>query len=246
MKYLFLFLILVLAYLLVFSRVIRGGCSGGGSPPGPDSGDGGGDDCEQGHTSNSGDPYCGPETPDTSRWCEDHYGLCYNKCVGGQCVLTMGIGSDECTENWQCQLCNNNGICDAGETQDNCPNDCKTTVTMQPNVDITPSQLVTIIVAFTDSRYAANHDVKLDLTIDGKNWSATDCWMNGVRWADMGWTGMTGGGWSCLDGACNGTYVGHSVKITSANGYGKIEAECKIPATATGGPHTVQATPTIY
>jgi hypothetical protein len=41
-------------------------------------------------------------------------------------------------------------------------------------------------------------------------------------------------------------HAGHSVNITSTNGYGKIEAECKIPVTATAFTHVLQATPTIY
>lgn len=125
-------------------------------------------------------------------------------------------------------VCNNNGRCESGETQDNCPNDCKTTVSMQPSVNLMPGQQVTITIAFNDSRYIANHDVKFDLTIDGQIWSATDCWISGKKM-----------------GGCAGC-MSHPPGTISQNGYYKTQTTCNTPITATTGSHTLQATPTIY
>jgi hypothetical protein len=140
--------------------------------------------------------------------------------------------------------CNNNSICEPPlENQLNCQ-DCQTTVDIIPSVDVMPGQEVNVTITFTDGRYYANHDVKIDLTIDGQTWS--DCWINSRKWSELDWTGMSKTGWSCGGGVCYGMHEGHSVKITSTNGYGRIETVCKMPLTVKTGSHTLRAIPTIY
>ncbi|MEM3769251.1 MAG: hypothetical protein QXE37_04370, partial [Nitrososphaerales archaeon] len=167
--------------------------------------------------------------------------------LGSYDILVKGTGGDptySATYRLSVLNCGNN-LCEWPETQDNCIEDCKTIVTIQPS-DVKPGQTVNLIIAFNDSRYSSNHDVRLDLTIDGQPWQTADCFINGKRWSELGWSGLSAKGWSCSAGMCKGMYQDHSIAITSLDGYGKIETTCKIPLTVASGQHVLQATPTIY
>jgi hypothetical protein len=131
-----------------------------------------------------------------------------------------GGGATTTTTTTTLPVCNNNFVCELGETQDNCPNDCKTIVSMQPNVSLVPGQQVTITVEFYDSRYSAGKQVSYSLTIDGVAWNSA-----------------------------NGCPLGDGTKLNpdiSQQGYAKISRVCEIPVTATAGMHTLEAIPTIY
>ncbi|MEM5802983.1 MAG: hypothetical protein QXO57_03450 [Candidatus Aenigmatarchaeota archaeon] len=150
--------------------------------------------------------------------------------------------------------CGNN-YCDSGETQDNCPSDCKTVVIISPAYTY-PGQDVTLIVYFNDSRFdtsRSGYDAKVDLTIDGQVWSSTDCPINSKRWrqnmnCNMGMQGMQGtSDWcNCQGGNCDGMHSGRSFRIKTSMGYGYIETTCRIPSGLAIGTHILTAVPTIY
>ena len=116
--------------------------------------------------------------------------------------------------------CTENGKCESGETQENCPADCKTVVSMNPNVDLTPGQQAIVIVAFNDSRYVAGKQVSYRLVLD-----------DSIVWDST-----------------NGCPLGDNTKVTpdvSLEGYAKITRTCNVPSLSVGS-HKLEATPTIY
>jgi hypothetical protein len=116
--------------------------------------------------------------------------------------------------------CTQNGVCESGETQENCPADCQTIVSMNPNVDLTQGQQVTVIIAFNDSRYVTGRQVSYRLVLDDSIvWNST-----------------------------NGCPLGDNTKVTpdiSLQGYVKITRTCIVPKINIGS-HKLEATPTIY
>jgi hypothetical protein len=130
-------------------------------------------------------------------------------------------------------ICNNNDICDPGEIQ--CCADCETRVTLSPTFTY-PGDEVTITIEFYDSRYYQNHDVLINLTIDGNHWPEAYCKISVKKWSEY---------WDLSGGGCK-KCGGEDIDIISQEGYGKIVAKCIIPPDTPAGTHTLKAVPTIY
>jgi hypothetical protein len=138
-------------------------------------------------------------------------------------------------------LCNNNGICEEGETQLTCPTDCKTVVSIKPAVT-SPQYLVNVTVYFNDSRYRQGEIVNISLYIDDVPWST--CFHN---------VNITASG---TDQTCDwnirktkdkyecGTHTGN-MKASSLNSYFKVEASCIVPDIP-AGTHKLKAIPRFY
>jgi hypothetical protein len=140
-------------------------------------------------------------------------------------------------------FCNNNSICDPGETQ--ACSDCKTFVSIYPTYTY-PGQQVTITVYFNDSRFDVDkptYDVEFDLFISNIPWNSTNgCDIGGKKLRSE----MNCG---CGTGGCKGKhgYYGSSEYwVDFVDGYAKITATCKIPANIAAGSHTLKAIPVIY
>lgn len=112
------------------------------------------------------------------------------------------------------------GNCNAGETQESCPNDCRTVISIQPSVNLRPGQQVTVTVYFSDSRYGAGKQVSYRLIIDGT-----------IAW-----------------NSANGCPLGDNGRVTpdiSQGGYAKITRTCNLPSLGSKT-YTLEAIPTIY
>jgi len=167
---------------------------------------------------------------------------------GGGTTTTTTLTTTSTTTTTTTPACNNNGKCDPQETQSNCPNDCKTVVSIYPSQSY-PSQTVKVTVYFNDSRFNTakkDYDANVTLTIDGQYWDPSYCPINGKKWRSDMKCGMSGGGWSCSGNKCSKVYEGKNVVIVTEMGYGYIEAECVIPPGLSAGSHTLTAIPTIY
>jgi hypothetical protein len=143
----------------------------------------------------------------------------------------------------QFPVCNNNNICDPGETQ--ACSDCKTFASILPNYTY-PGQEVTIMIYFNDSRFnvsKSDYDVKFDLFISNIAWNSTNgCDIGGKKLrAEMNC--------ECGMGGCRekyGHYESSKYWITLVDGYANLTAICKIPTTLKPGFYTLKAIPTIY
>ncbi len=126
---------------------------------------------------------------------------------------------------WSESECNNPGVCDFPfEKQTNCPNDCKTTVAIDPYY-VYPNVEVELTIEFQDARYDVGHEVSFKLEIVDQE----------IIWDNA-----------------NGCFSGErfSIAATGANvtqdGKAKIVTKCKVPSNIAIGVHTLRATPTFY
>ena len=131
--------------------------------------------------------------------------------------------------------CNKNNVCDVNESQLTCPSDCKTYVEISPK-RVSVGQTVNVTVYFNDYSYVQGEEFKIELRIDDRLW--LECPMNNKKFKeDIGWDGSSS--WS-------GKYSGTDIKITSQNGYAKVETSCIIPAGTSVGEHVLKAIPVRY
>jgi hypothetical protein len=137
------------------------------------------------------------------------------------------------------------------ENQDNCPEDCYTTVTMTPSSFLIPDQTVTVTITFNDSRYISGKTVNFLIEIYNiflgleRNWlESNKCVSNLNFTADAG----------CVSCGCSkeGTsYVCHSgtqsaTKATSSEGYFKLEVRCDVPPDIKAGSKILKVSPIFY
>ena len=126
-----------------------------------------------------------------------------------------------------------NGRCELKETQENCPSDCKTSVSVSPS-RMLPGDKVNVTVYFNDSRYYSGEDAELVLYLDDKIW--INCPVHNSRWKNMGWNSID---------SWKGTYQSSNMEIASMNGYAKIVFDCIVP-NLNPGQHTLRAIPSIF
>jgi len=144
------------------------------------------------------------------------------------------------------------------ENQINCPQDCKTTLELYadgqwiyPTTYLRPSQSVTVIVTFNDSRYNSTQGFNLELnatindqTLNQIIWNKnTGCKVCGETLKNMECTncgnmGYMGGDWSRHDSW-------YEIKAHMENGYGRIEFNATLPQTMLFGMHTLKVTPVL-
>jgi len=158
---------------------------------------------------------------------------------------TNGTVSCDVSFTIRTRCCDNNTVCDPKETQENCPEDCKTFASIYPTY-VYPGQQVTITIYFNDSRFnvsKSDYDVKFDLFISNIPWNSTNgCDIGGKKLRSE----MSCG---CGMGGCSGQHGHHGSSeywVTLVNGYAKINATCKIPQNIPMGPHTLKVIPVIY
>ncbi len=126
--------------------------------------------------------------------------------------------------------CNNNNICEVGETQQSCSSDCYTKVVMNPNYTL-PNQSVQLIIEFYDGRYIAGHNSSYLLDIDGSfYWDST----NGCDLGNFDQINPSPP-WP--------SYISY---ILSENNHSKLITNCTIPIFVTPGRHILTVTPNIY
>ncbi len=159
--------------------------------------------------------------------------------------LNLGFIS-ECIENI---YCNSNSVCNTGETQENCPQDCKTEVKIIPS-ESHPKGEVNITISFSDSRYKheVGNMIKVNLLIDSMlNWNPSyGCFSDLKIYLASSQSSQT----------CNWNYG--STKIMCDNYEGnmtlryfqnenklEINGKCKLP-TLPSGIHQVNATVSFY
>ena len=156
----------------------------------------------------------------------------YVKRSGNSCTLSFGINDPN--QNVADPIftvsappppgsCNNNGVCEVGETQDSCP-DCRTLVTLTPN-QILPGQSMTIKIDMTDGRYVKNQKIKYNLFIDGTSWNTALCPISNVD--------------------INPTSPPPSVAIVSDNIQAIGQAVCRVPNGLKIGAHTLRVIPSL-
>jgi hypothetical protein len=177
-----------------------------------------------------------------------------DRCILGDICTADGkcgcnpISDGICTRDISCIAsdpdcqCNNNGICEPGETQDGC-SDCNTKVIVSPS-RLYPSEKINVTAYFNDSRYVIGENAKVVLYIDNTPW--TSCAVHDSKWKDdLNWDGNTNWIANNVMGRIQGP-ISSSVKITSINSYARIDFDCTVPPDLSQGTHTLKAVPYIY
>jgi len=201
----------------------------------------------------------------TESCCDAYYGNSNAYCSGGTCyppTTTTSTSSTTTTSTTTTTLpsaCGNT-ICEysRSETQDNCPQDCKTTFQLYsgttpilPSTYLRPNQAITVILSFNDSRYNSTQgfNMMLNATIDDQIfWSEADgCKVCGKKLSEMGCSncgmsgkmGGTGNHWSGQD-------HGYEIDAYMENGYGRMKFNATLPSTIAAGVHTLKVTPILF
>lgn len=112
----------------------------------------------------------------------------------------------------------------------------QTIVTINPNY-VFPGQSATVTVNISDTRYAGNHKVYLDLSIDGTPWS--DC---NIAFVNLTAPSPTD---TCTPPGCIYWNQGTNYAISSDGNF-SIQTVCKIPVNTVGGTHVLTVIPTVY
>jgi archaellum component FlaF (FlaF/FlaG flagellin family) len=155
-------------------------------------------------------------------------------------IDTTSLSAQTGTQNVDVQVttvCGNN-ICETGETQASCALDCKTTVTLSAPA-LAANEKVVVSVSFTDSRYKANGDVKLDLLIRSKQFASEQIVWDSTNGCEFGGTRMS------ATGASPASRAWPAVSV-SQDGFFSTTFECTVPSQILAGDKTLVVTPTIY
>ncbi|RLE41378.1 hypothetical protein DRJ19_06025 [Candidatus Woesearchaeota archaeon] len=203
--------------------------------------------------------------------CYSKPATCKDECLnrgyaGGSCKISCGagetdIGNDNCPTGQVCccsgvsttttttppGACDNDGVCEAGETQHSCSNDCKTIVDINPRF-VHPGDMVTITVEFWDSRFNADQgfNVKMRFFILPENiiWEED----RGNPFHEKEWKelwdrekcGMRGAGKHC-----HGEHENFVFDIWVEDYHGKMSFRARIPEDLPAGVHRVAVIPIL-
>jgi len=142
--------------------------------------------------------------------------------------------------------CNFNSICNAGETQKNCPSDCKTEVRVIPSESMSQED-VNVSVSFSDSRYEheAGTRIKIRLLLDGVDWDES-CFSD-IPIILRTKNSFQTCNWDYGNNLINcGNYDGNmTVQYDQVTHKVEIVGKCKLPALPAGY-HVVNATVTFF
>jgi len=151
----------------------------------------------------------------------------------------------ECIEGICCDF---NSICNVGETQENCPSDCKTEVSIRPS-NVYSEQEVNITIIFSDSRYKhkIGRRIEANLKIDSINWvSSLNCFSDVpivLKSSENYQTCNWDYGKSLIE--C-GNYDGNmTLEYEPEKHKVKIEGKCKLPPIGVGY-HILNLTVSFY
>jgi hypothetical protein len=144
--------------------------------------------------------------------------------------------------------CNNNTKCEfsRSENQENCPQDCKTTLTVYtesneivaPTTNLMPNQKLKLVLTFGDSRYNSSQgfNLRLDVTIDGNPWTIN----NGCKACNKSLSDM-----ECVVSKKSWYCKYYELNISMEDGYAEIEFNATLPSTLPPGTHKIKVTPVI-
>gem|GEM_PF-5047270 len=144
--------------------------------------------------------------------------------------------------------CNNNMKCEfsRSENQENCPQDCKTTLTVYtesneivaPTTNLMPNQKLKLVLTFGDSRYNSSQgfNLRLDVTIDGNPWTIN----NGCKACNKSLSDM-----ECVVSKKSWYCKYYELNISMEDGYAEIEFNATLPSTLPPGTHKIKVTPVI-
>ncbi len=163
----------------------------------------------------------------------------YVKPVSGSCTLSFGIDAPDgkaidpiftvSQDGDVGGICNDNKVCESGENQISCPNDCFTQVALG-TTEIYPGSDVKITINIKDGRYTKNDKIQLHLFVDGVIWNTELCSVS-----------------SDADNKIelNPLAQPAGVKIISSDRQAVVEATCKVPTNIEPGTHKLKVIPTI-
>jgi hypothetical protein len=175
-------------------------------------------------------------------------GKCYTGTGSGEpCEPAITYDSEDCVA-----VCDGDGVCEAGETQEGCSSDCNTKVSL-PSRYVMPGQKIKIKIEFTDGRIDCTHDFQLNYYIDGSVWEIEDSICHGKKMSEFGWP-MGEGEWShtikCKGGMheCEKEHSDEEINLTIYCEKYRIivEHEAYIPEHLVGGVYTISITPILY
>ena len=146
-------------------------------------------------------------------------------------------------------LCNNNNVCEYGETAQSCPSDCFTRVSVYPKT-VSPGQEVELTVEFSAANFTYSYgmqemarNVSFNITIAGMKWSTELCRIAyNVIDTEQAWQDYQ----QQRYGGMHEQYDIEYMQVDKTRNYLKITARCKVPTTLGTGRYQVEVIPILH